>query len=83
MVISLLFILILFLANLWIIYNYLVVVWLANFLFLSLNSGIWGYAPRFKELQKKILAVVPGANVKGAVGRECMYFSLKVSWQIV
>ena len=35
--------------------------------------GIWGYAPRFKQLQKKILAVVPEAVVNGAVGRESSF----------
>jgi len=35
--------------------------------------GIWGYAPRFKDLQKKILAVVPEAVVNGAVGRESSF----------
>ena len=33
-------------------------------------SGEWGYAPRFKELERKILSAVPEAVVRGAVGRK-------------
>lgn len=35
--------------------------------------GKWGYAPRFQELQRKILEAVPEATVRGAVGRQSSF----------